>query len=158
MLVSRLRIGLGDEALIYVPALGETLKGRVSKIDRTSGFVREQEQRQNPGYAWRGPADRSAKVTIVFDDPAKVADVERYRSGLPVVVVSMCLAVSALYELLEWGTALATAGGATAFLGTQGDPWDTQWDMFLALVGACTALLLLSGPHDRALARARTGA
>jgi len=72
---------------------------------------------------------------------------------LPVVVVSMCLAVSALYELIEWGTALATAGGATAFLGTQGDPWDTQWDMFLALVGACAALVLLSRAHDRALAR-----
>ena len=72
---------------------------------------------------------------------------------LPVVVVSMCLTVSALYELIEWGTALATAGGATAFLGTQGDPWDTQWDMFLALVGACTALLVLSRAHDRALAR-----
>jgi multidrug resistance efflux pump len=82
-----LKIGLGDEALIYVPALGETLKGRVSQIDRTSGFVREQEQRQNPGYAWRGPSDRSAKVTIEFEDPAKVADIERYRAGLPVVVV-----------------------------------------------------------------------
>jgi putative membrane protein len=77
---------------------------------------------------------------------------------LPFVVISFCLAVSAFYELIEWWAALATEGGATAFLGTQGDPWDTQWDMFLALVGACTALLLLSGPHDRALARARTGA
>jgi putative membrane protein len=73
---------------------------------------------------------------------------------LPVVVVSICLSVSALYELVEWAAAVLTAGGATAFLGTQGDPWDTQWDMFLALVGASTALCLLSGVHDRALARA----
>ena len=73
---------------------------------------------------------------------------------LPVVVLSICLSVSALYELVEWAAAVLTAGGATAFLGTQGDPWDTQWDMFLALVGASTALGLLSRVHDRALARA----
>ncbi|MGQ0672844.1 MAG: HlyD family efflux transporter periplasmic adaptor subunit [Hyphomicrobium sp.] len=82
-----MKVGLGDEALLYVPALGETLQGRVTSIDRTSGFIREQDQRQNPGYAWRGPTDRSAKVTIAFVDPAKVADHDRYRSGLPVVVV-----------------------------------------------------------------------
>ena len=74
---------------------------------------------------------------------------------LPFVVIAICLAASALYELVEWWAALLTEGGATAFLGTQGDPWDTQWDMFLALAGACTALVLLSGVHDRALARAR---
>ena len=82
-----LKIGLGDEAMVFVPALAETLKGRVLKIDRTSGFVHEQDQRQNPGYNWRGPTDRSAKVTIGFDEQSKVADPERYRSGLPVVVI-----------------------------------------------------------------------
>lgn len=82
-----LRIGLGDEALVFLPAVGETMKARVSKIDRTSGFVQEQMQRQNPGYGWRGPSDRSAKVTLQFDDPAKVVNSERYRSGLPAVVV-----------------------------------------------------------------------
>jgi multidrug resistance efflux pump len=83
-----LRVGQGDEVLIYVPALGETLKGRVHQIDRTSGFVKEQNAAQNPGYRWRGPVDRSAKVTIHFLDQARVTgDVERYRSGLPVVAV-----------------------------------------------------------------------
>jgi multidrug resistance efflux pump len=82
-----LRIGQGDEVLLYVPALGETLKGRVLQIDRTSGFVKEQNTAQNPGYRWRGSVDRSAKVIISFNDPGKVADVERYRSGLPVVAV-----------------------------------------------------------------------
>jgi putative membrane protein len=72
---------------------------------------------------------------------------------LPLVVVAICLAFSAFYELIEWWTALATGEGATAFLGTQGDPWDTQWDMFLALVGACTALATLSRVHDRQLRR-----
>jgi putative membrane protein len=70
---------------------------------------------------------------------------------LPFVVVSICLAFSACYEFLEWWTALATGEGATAFLGTQGDVWDTQWDMFLALVGATTAMLTLSGLHERQL-------
>ena len=81
-----MKVGLNDEALLYIPALGETLKGRVRAIDRTSGFIREQEG-QNPGYAWRGPTDRSAKITIQFEDSAKAADYDKYRSGLPVVVV-----------------------------------------------------------------------
>jgi putative membrane protein len=71
---------------------------------------------------------------------------------LPWVVVAICLAFSAVYELVEWWTAVATGDSATAFLGTQGDVWDTQWDMFLALVGAVTALLTLSRVHDRQLA------
>jgi putative membrane protein len=70
---------------------------------------------------------------------------------LPLVVVSICLAFSACYEFIEWWTALISGEGATAFLGTQGDPWDTQWDMFLALVGATTALLTLSAVHERQL-------
>ena len=72
---------------------------------------------------------------------------------LPFVVVSICLAFSACYEFIEWWTAVATGEGATAFLGTQGDPWDTQWDMFLALVGALTAQLTLARVHDRQLER-----
>jgi putative membrane protein len=70
---------------------------------------------------------------------------------LPFVVVCFCLAFSAFYELIEFWTALASGEAATDFLGTQGDPWDTQWDMQLALIGAITALLLLSGAHDRQL-------
>ncbi len=81
------KVGLGDEAQLYIPAVGETLTGRVKLIDRTSGFIREQEQRTKPGYNWRGPTDRSAKVIVEFDDPEKIADFETYRSGLPVVVV-----------------------------------------------------------------------
>jgi putative membrane protein len=65
------------------------------------------------------------------------------------------LGVSACYELVEWWTALALGQGADAFLGTQGDPWDTQWDMFMALVGAVVAQLALAGLQDRQLARLR---
>ena len=68
------------------------------------------------------------------------------------LVTCVCLALSATYELVEWRTAVATGDAATAFLGTQGDPWDTQWDMFTALVGALTAQLTLARAHDRALA------
>jgi putative membrane protein len=68
------------------------------------------------------------------------------------LVTCVCLAVSALYELLEWWTALAGGQQATqAFLGTQGDPWDTQWDIFLALIGAVSAQLTLNRLHDRQL-------
>lgn len=70
-----------------------------------------------------------------------------------VIVISICLAFSAFYEMIEWWTAVLTGEGATAFLGTQGDPWDTQWDMFLALSGAVIAQLGLRGIHDRQLAR-----
>jgi putative membrane protein len=69
------------------------------------------------------------------------------------LVLSVCLAISALYELVEWWAALIGGEGADAFLGTQGDQWDTQWDMFLALLGAATALLFLSRLHDRQIAR-----
>jgi putative membrane protein len=68
---------------------------------------------------------------------------------LPFVVVCFCLAFSALYELIEFWTALGTGAAAEAFLGTQGDVWDTQWDMQMALIGAVTALLALSRLHDR---------
>lgn len=72
---------------------------------------------------------------------------------LPVLVVSVCLAFSAFYEFIEWWTALIAEAGALEFLGTQGDVWDTQWDMFLCFGGAIAALLLLSRVHDRSLAK-----
>lgn len=72
-----------------------------------------------------------------------------------VLVVSVCLAFSALYELFEWLAAVIGGASAGAFLGTQGDVWDTQWDMFCALIGAISAQLLLSALHDRQLARLR---
>jgi putative membrane protein len=74
------------------------------------------------------------------------------RGWLFFLVTCVCLAFSAFYELIEWWTALLTGSAATAFLGTQGDPWDTQWDMFLAFVGALSAQLLLGRIHDRQIA------
>ncbi|MFQ6022447.1 MAG: DUF2238 domain-containing protein [Acidiferrobacterales bacterium] len=69
------------------------------------------------------------------------------------IVTCVCLAISAFYELIEWWVALATGSAAESFLGTQGDVWDTQWDMFLALCGAITSQLLLGRLHDRVIER-----
>jgi putative membrane protein len=71
------------------------------------------------------------------------------------LAICVALAVSALYELIEWWAALALGQGADEFLGTQGDPWDTQSDMFMALIGASVCMLLLSRWHDRQLANIR---
>jgi putative membrane protein len=75
------------------------------------------------------------------------------RRGKMLVFLVLCtvLAISATYELIEWAAALILGKGADEFLGTQGDPWDTQSDMFCALVGAVLALLTLSYWHDRQL-------
>ena len=82
------------------------------------------------------------------------------RVGNPRYLAFLCicvsLAVSAGYELIEWWAALALGKGADEFLGTQGDPWDTQSDIFMALIGAVCSTLILSKPHDRALARLRS--
>ncbi|WP_282000759.1 DUF2238 domain-containing protein [Geotalea uraniireducens] len=67
------------------------------------------------------------------------------------LTTSVCLAFSACYEFIEWWSALLGGSAADAFLGTQGDVWDTQWDMFFCLIGALTAQLLLARIHDRAL-------
>lgn len=84
----------------------------------------------------------------------RMADGTLKGSGwLAFLVVSVCLAFSALYELIEWVTAVSQGEAAEAFLGTQGDVWDTQKDMATALVGAVLALVLLSRMHDRGIAR-----
>ena len=71
---------------------------------------------------------------------------------LDFLVFCVCLALSATYELIEWLAAVLGGSAADAFLGTQGDVWDTQWDMFMAAVGAVSALLLLSRVQDRQIA------
>ena len=73
------------------------------------------------------------------------------RGWLALIVVALCLAISAFYELIEWWVALLSDTAAEAFLGTQGYVWDTQSDMFFALAGATAAMLLLSRLHDRQL-------
>jgi putative membrane protein len=69
------------------------------------------------------------------------------------IVASICLAFSAFYELIEWWAAIAIGASAEAFLGTQGDIWDSQWDMFMALIGSISAQYLLEKWHDQQLKR-----
>ena len=73
------------------------------------------------------------------------------------LTISVCLSISAFYEMIEWWVAVGSGDEAVAFLATQGDVWDTQWDMFLALCGALSSQLLLARWHDRQLANLNQG-
>lgn len=106
----------------------------------------------------RNPYDRIGHFAQGFV-PALVARelfvrlrVVRTGAWTATLAVAVALAISAVYELVEWGAAVTLGQGAAAFLGTQGDVWDTQSDIGMALVGAVVAVLLLSRWHDRQLA------
>ncbi|KAA3610752.1 MAG: DUF2238 domain-containing protein [Calditrichaeota bacterium] len=75
------------------------------------------------------------------------------RKWLNAIIVSMCLAISASYEFIEWFVAELSGESAESFLGTQGYIWDTQSDMLYATIGAIVALIVLSKPHDRLLSK-----
>jgi putative membrane protein len=75
------------------------------------------------------------------------------KGWLNIIIIAICLAISAFYELIEWWVALATGEGAEAFLGTQGYVWDTQSDMAWALIGAVTSVIVLARWHDQQLNR-----
>lgn len=105
----------------------------------------------------RNPYDRIGHIAQGFI-PAIVArelllrhKVVRRGPWLFFLVVCFCLAFSAFYELVEWWAAVFGGDGSIEFLGVQGDVWDAQWDMMLALIGAITALVLMRGVHDRQL-------
>ena len=109
----------------------------------------------------RNPYDKIGHFMQGFV-PAMVAreillrgDFVRGRRMTAFLCVGVAMAISACYELIEWAAAVALGQGADEFLGTQGDVWDTQSDMFMALIGASTALLLLARWHDRQLAALR---
>lgn len=99
------------------------------------------------GHFFQGfvPAILAREILLRFD-------AVQGRGWLNLFIVSVCLAFSAFYELIEWWVALISGSGAEAFLGTQGYVWDTQSDMALALLGAISAIMLLSKRHDRQLA------
>ncbi len=106
----------------------------------------------------RNHYDRLGHIAQGFIPAIAVREILLRQTPLPrggwlfTLVAATCLAISAFYEFLEWWTALLVGGAADAFLATQGDVWDTQWDMFLALCGALTAQLVLARWHDRQLA------
>jgi putative membrane protein len=140
--------------LIFVHALILMLGGHYTYAEVPAGFW----LKDALGLA-RNPYDRLGHFAQGFVPAIAAREVLLRLSPLPpgkwlaFVVLSVCLAISALYELVEWWAALIGGEGAEAFLGTQGDQWDTQWDMFVALLGAATALLVLSRLHDRQITR-----
>jgi putative membrane protein len=140
--------------LIFVHALILMLGGHYTYAEVPAGFW----MKRMLGLA-RNPYDRLGHIAQGFVPAIVVREVLIRRSPLrpgkwlTFLVLCVCLAISALYELVEWWAAVIGGEGADAFLGTQGDQWDTQWDMFLALLGAASALLLLSRVHDRQIAR-----
>lgn len=109
------------------------------------GFARNPYDRI--GHFFQGFVPAIAAREILLRRP-----VVRGRGWLVFIVCCICLAISALYELIEWGAAVSMGQGAVEFLGTQGDPWDTQSDMAMALIGALAALFALTRLHDRQLA------
>jgi len=140
-------------ACIFVHATVLMLGGAYSYARVPLGF-----QLQDWLHLGRNPYDKIGHFVQGFV-PALVAreilirgQHVRGRRMLAFLVVCVVLAISATYEFIEWGAALAMGQGADEFLGTQGDPWDTQSDMFFALIGAVTALLCMSHLHDRQLA------
>ena len=140
--------------LIFVHALILMLGGHYTYAEVPLGFW----LKDALGLA-RNPYDRLGHFAQGFVPAIVVREVLIRRSPLrpgkwlTFLVLCVCLAISALYELVEWWAALLGGESADAFLGTQGDQWDTQWDMFVALLGAATALLLLSRVHDRQIAK-----
>ncbi|HJR05625.1 MAG TPA: DUF2238 domain-containing protein [Methylomirabilota bacterium] len=139
--------------LIFVHALVLMVGGHYTYAEVPAGFWLEHAL----GLA-RNPYDRLGHFAQGFVPAIVVREVLIRRSPLPpgkwltFLVLCVCLAISALYEFVEWWAALIGGAAADAFLGTQGDQWDTQWDMLMALVGAASALLLLSRVHDRQIA------
>jgi putative membrane protein len=111
----------------------------------------------------RNNYDRFAHVVQGFVPAVAVREVLLRRTPLRpggwtfFLTVSVCLAIGASFELIEWFSALVLGSGADDFLATQGDPWDTQWDMFLCLCGAVVSLLVWRRIHDRQLGRAVDG-
>ena len=149
---SRLRLTALVYRLLFIHALILMLGGHYTYAEVPLGYW----MKEIFGFA-RNPYDRIGHFAQGFIPAMLMREILLRRSPLQpgkwlfFLVVSVCLAFSACYEFIEWWTAVGTGEAATAFLGTQGDPWDTQWDMFLALVGAICAQLLLGRLHDRQL-------
>lgn len=153
---TRRRFPLTPLAMVLIAVHGVILMigGAYSYARVPAGFVM-----QDWLHLARNPYDRIGHFAQGFV-PAIVLRELLFRGGgiargplLTVLVLACCLAISAAYELIEFGAAVWLGQGADAFLGTQGDPWDTQWDMLTCLIGASVALLLLTRLHDRQIAR-----
>lgn len=138
--------------LIFVHALILMLGAHYTYAKVPAGFWL-----QDALHLARNPYDRIGHFAQGFVPAMLAREILLRRSPLvrgkwlAFLVVCVCLSVSVSYEFIEWAAALLGGSSAEAFLGTQGDVWDTQWDMFMALLGAVSALLLLPRVQDRQL-------
>jgi putative membrane protein len=143
-------------AFIFVHALVLMLGGAYTYARVPLGFELQEllGTERNPydkiGHFFQGFVPALAAREILIR-----GDYVRGRRMPAFIVACIVLAISATYEFVEWGVALALGQGADEFLGTQGDQWDTQSDMFFALIGAVAAMALFSRLHDRQLQRLR---
>ena len=136
--------------LIFIHAIILFIGGHYTYAEVPLGFTLQ----DNFGLA-RNPYDRIGHFAQGFVPAIIAREILLRRTPLVrggwlfFIVICICLSISACYEFIEWWSAVALGQGADAFLGTQGDPWDTQWDMFTALLGALAAQLLLARMHDK---------
>ena len=155
------RVPLGEWAMPWFgwtrnnyDKLGHFAQGFVPAILTREILLRTSPLGGGDGSRGRGPfAAASASAKTTADKQGSDLAAPRPSRWLGFLCVSVCLAFSAFYELVEWGVAVASGSGADDFLGTQGYVWDTQSDMACALVGAVAALAALARWHDRSLAR-----
>lgn len=158
LIASRRRVRLSALALVLIAFHGLVLMlgGAYTYARVPVGFLW-----QDWLHLARNPYDRFGHLMQGFVPAIVVRELLLTKAGakprrfLTLTVLAYCLALSAFYELIEFGTAMALGQGADAFLGTQGDPWDTQWDMLMCLIGAALSLALLSRVQDRLLRRQR---
>jgi len=149
------RVPLGDWAMEW---FGWT-RNNYDKIGHfAQGFVpailtREILLRTSPLGGWSPTSGRAGEDAQKEPARRSGSTLMKPSRWLGFLCVSVCLAFSALYELIEWWVAVASGAGADDFLGTQGYAWDTQSDMAWALAGAIVALLICSRGHDRSLTR-----
>lgn len=143
--------------LIFLHALVLILGGHYTYAKVPLGFwLQEAFDLQRNHYDRLGHFMQGFEPAILAREILVRKNVVKRGGWLTLFVLSVCLAFSACYEFIEWFAALMNNQAAESFLGTQGDVWDTQWDMFLCLIGAVSALLLLSRWHDRQLERLGT--
>jgi putative membrane protein len=144
--------------LIFVHALILMLGGHYTYAEVPLGFWMQ----KTLGFA-RNHYDRIGHFMQGFVPAILAREVLRRKTPLKAggwlvfLVTCVCLAISACYEFFEWAMAVATGSKADAFLGSQGDPWDTQWDMLWALIGSIASQLFLTRFHERQLARLSIG-
>jgi len=136
--------------LILVHALILMLGGHYTYAEVPLGdWVRDWVGGDRNNYDKLGHFAQGFIPAIVIREILVRNDVIARKGWLAFIVISICLAISAFYELIEWWVALLSAEAADSFLGTQGYVWDTQSDMLFALVGASLAIALLGKLHDR---------